>query len=693
MSVTRYVVALLLGAIALGPLVVGARRIRRRFLVELTNCESAIAIAVMCVSAIVVAGELLGTLGMFRRIAMCLLLAAIGLVGCVFGSSTPTEVAPLRKQVGGLGTQLVTVGIVAVVVTSWTARVAASLRHGMETVDTLWYHMPTAARFVQTGSTTSLHYVNADPVTVFYPATSPILHAFALQLFSNDFASPFLNLGWLALALLASWSIGAAYGVAPVTLAGGAIVVSTPGFVATQPGGAYTDIVGLALFLSSVALLLHAQRLRETRPPVMIVSGLAAGLALGMKFTFLAPVGALTLSLFCIVLLGAPWARLRAALAWSVPCLLVGSYFYVRNAVRVGNPLPQLSFGPLDLPTPPVRQQTFTVAQYLFEDSIWRRFYVPGLWDALGPAWWCIVGTAIVGSALAIVKGGALLHRLLGMVVMMSVVAYLLTPQFLGFVNRPVYFVFNVRYVATALALGLCLLPILTGFRRVAKWVFASYVGMFAATQYGPTIWSWSSVLARARFVERVATFDVVIGIAVGLLTLALGFVWLTRPDWRPPVTLAALFCVALLALGYPLQQSYVRHRYVGTFPLFEIFNWARRQHDQRIGVVGVVTQYPLYGVDDSNFVQYLGKRGKDGAFAPVTSCVDWRRIINAGRYNYLVVVPESFGLNANASPAPELAWTSSDAHARVVLEEGSPRAPAAVVALSGGLDPDACPA
>jgi hypothetical protein len=690
---TRYAVALLLVAIAFGPLVVGARRIRRRFLGELTNSESAIAVAVMCMSAIVVAAELLGTLGLFRRVAMCVVLAAIGLVGCAIGSSTPKGVAPSCKQGGGLATKLVTVGVVAVVVASWTARVAASFRNGMETVDTLWYHMPAAARFVQTGSTTSLHYVNADPVTVFYPATSPLLHAFSMQLFANDFASPFMNLGWLALTLLASWSIGAAYGVGPVTLTGGAIVVSTPGFVATQPGGAYTDIVGLSLFLSAVALLLRAQRVRDAEPVVMIVSGLAAGLALGAKFTFLAPVGALALGVLCLVLLGAPGARLRAAVAWCVPCLLVGSYFYVRNAVRVGNPLPQLSFGPLNLPTPPVRQPTFTVAQYVLDASVWRRFYVPGLWDALGPAWWCIIGVAIVASALAVVKGGALVHRLLGAVIMISIVAYLLTPQFLGFVDRPVYFVFNVRYVSTALALGLCLLPILPMIVRVAQWVFVVYVAVFAATQYGPTIWSWSSVVSRARFVERVATADVAIGIAVGLLTLILGVACVIRPDWRPPVTAALLFCVALLALGYPLQQSYLRHRYVATFPLFEIFDWARRQHDQRIGVVGVVTQYPLYGVDDSNFVQYLGKHGDDGAFAPLVSCADWRRTINAGRYDYLVIVPESFGLNPNASPAPELAWTRSDEHARVVLEEGGPRAPAVVVELSGPLDPDACPA
>src|SRR5205085_3461046 len=41
-----------------------------------------------------------------------------------------------------------------------------------ETVDTLWYHLPQAARFVQTGSILHLHYFDNDPVTAFYPSRS-----------------------------------------------------------------------------------------------------------------------------------------------------------------------------------------------------------------------------------------------------------------------------------------------------------------------------------------------------------------------------------------------------------------------------------------------------------------------------------------------------------------------------------------
>ena len=53
---------------------------------------------------------------------------------------------------------------------------------------------------------------------------------------------------------------------------------------------------------------------------------------------------------------------------------------------------------------------------------------------------------------------------------------------------------------------------------------------------------------------------------------------------------------------------------------------WAlfRTVHDARVGVVGTFGgffAYPLYGVDDSNRVQYVAARGPHGSFTPIASC------------------------------------------------------------------------
>jgi hypothetical protein len=99
-------------------------------------------------------------------------------------------------------------------VAEWSVPTIDALRFGMIGIDTLWYHLPVAARFVQQGSIAHLHYLDSDPVTVFYPASSELLHAVGMVVMGSDVLSTVMNLGWLALALLAAWCLGRCFGVA-----------------------------------------------------------------------------------------------------------------------------------------------------------------------------------------------------------------------------------------------------------------------------------------------------------------------------------------------------------------------------------------------------------------------------------------------------------------------------------------------
>ena len=78
----------------------------------------------------------------------------------------------------------------------------------------------------------------------------------------NDVLSPLMNSGWLALALLAGWCVGRPFGAGVLTLSGAATLMAAPSLVATQPGGGYDDIVGLALLLASAAILVNNQSAR-----------------------------------------------------------------------------------------------------------------------------------------------------------------------------------------------------------------------------------------------------------------------------------------------------------------------------------------------------------------------------------------------------------------------------------------------
>jgi hypothetical protein len=153
----------------------------------------------------------------------------------------------------------------------------------------------------------------------------------------------------------------------------------------------------------------------------------------------------------------------------------------------------------------------------------------------------------------------------------------------------------------------------------------------------------------------------------------------------------AIVGAIALVGLGYPLQQSYLGRRYETTLPLVNIYRWARDQHDQRIALVGIDLQYPLYGNDDSNYVQYIGRRGAHGSFSPYTTCQGWRGAIAAGHYDYVLVTPAGFGLTSKAPVPRELTWTQTDPHSRVVLRDGPKNAAAVLLHLSGPLDPTTC--
>ena len=60
----------------------------------------------------------------------------------------------------------------------WVRGTLNALRGGIREWDTLQYHMPAAARFVQDGSVTRLHYFGNAPVS-FYPMNSELVHAIA----------------------------------------------------------------------------------------------------------------------------------------------------------------------------------------------------------------------------------------------------------------------------------------------------------------------------------------------------------------------------------------------------------------------------------------------------------------------------------------------------------------------------------
>ena len=684
--VGRYAEGIILLAVALIPLHTAAYLWRSRFLGAWTGAEARLAEFVIDLTVVICVSELLGALHLYRVGFVVGLLAAVGVVAAwaakrsaraSTAEDTGVDSTSATRQSAPRLANLAALISVAVVVGEWSTKTVAAYHHGILSTDSLWYHMPFAARFAQTGSITPLHYVDSEAVTVFFPASSELFHSFGMLVMGNDVLSPLLNTLWLGLAFLACWCIGRPFGVAPVAVVGGAILFATPGLVGTQPGGAYDDVVGLALLLSSVALLLNSQTLRSrSRDAAWLLAGSAAGLALGTKYTLIGPVAALTVGTWFLLKRG---ERARRVLIWLGALVVVGSFWYFRNLFAVGNPLPSLAlkFGPISLPSPKIPTPTSTVAQFLFRKEAWSGYFLPGLRVSLGPGWWALIGLSCAGLVLAIATGNRL-QKVMGWVGAFSGVVFVFTPQFLAVYHSPVFFVDNVRYADDALILGLVLLPTvpaLAAWQR-ARWVLLAYMAILIATQFDAGIWPTTFFSEKFEVPVRGSDFAIglLIGVAVAVIGCAVMFTRRTRPDLRARWIALFLLAGVIVLAGFPLQQLYLRNRYagltVGDVP--GVSSYFRNVGDTRIAAAGPLSylQYPLYGNALSNYVQFMGVEGPDGNYLPFHSCREWRRAVVDGRYQYVSITTSLVHTKADvvSEAPPELRWTNG-AGTRFILK------------------------
>lgn len=733
MTIGRYVEGLALIAVALIPIGAAAFVWRKYLVPGWTGPVARLAEIILGASTVIVVSELLGSVHLFRVAAVVTVLAVVGAAGWYVGTrrlagaattagtvgvppeaeptgATPADGATRPDGAGGMSTNrwasLVAVVAVSVLSADWFTRTIDALHHGMTSTDTLWYHMPFAARFVQQGSLTPLHYVDSEAVTVFFPATSELVHALGIVFMGNDQLSPLINLGWAAVVLLAAWCIGRPYGVAPVTLTGGAALLATPGLVATQPGGAYDDIVGLALLLSSAALLVTAANgAPANRMAGQAMAALAAGLAMGTKFTFVAPVAALTVGIWIVARRGRRWSETGI---WLLLVAVTGGFWYLRNLIIVGNPLPSLhvKFGPISLPSPYVATPSSTVSHFLLNGSAWRHYLLPGLRLSFGPVWWALLGLSALGLILGAATGPGRVPRMLAWVGLVSGVAFLVTPQYLVVLGAPVFFVDNVRYGDPAVVLGLVLLPLVPLLRsRWGSWgLLGGYGGIVVLTQLDGTIWP-TSILSQ-RFGFPISGIDSLLGLLCGIAVLVIGIgLWLVRrvhigSARRPRVVATAVLVAAVLVAGFFVQQFYLNHRYADADN--SVLAKTLKISNSRIAVAGLFAtlQYEYYGDTLTNYVQYLGQPRPDHGYGLIPTCQQWRAALNAGHYEYVVTTTGLIHSRQDFTDKPTsyTVWTGTDP-ATTLLS----RAVAQVrdvpyfigyslFRITGHLDPASCP-
>jgi hypothetical protein len=690
MSLGRYLlgageIALILVAVGYG-----AMRLRARLLPDWSGAPARLAEIVIGTAALLAAIELVGIAHILDPAPVLAAAVLAGLLLAWFGSPLDrgVRVPPAPAQLGRPATA-VALAVMFIVAMHWAAISQHSFSVGMYGGDEAWYHLPYAARYAQDGSITALHFASPSYLSWFHPVNSELFHTLGMVLTGRDIISPFLNLLWMAVALLAAWCIGRPFGVAPLTAAATALALDLPVFADTQAGAAMSDLFGITMLLASVALLLSGYEgrrddPRRISPAVLVVAGLAAGLALGAKLIYAAPVVVLIAGMLAV----SPRGARRATALYMVPtALLTGSFWYLRNLVYVGNPFPYVSkLGPIDLPGPNEGLNggpPYSVAHYLFDGKVWSEHLAPGFSAQLGPIWPVLIGATLLGIALGLFQRRSPVIRVLAVVGAVMFVFWIVTPAAAeGPEGNPISFEAGLRVLEPALIIGLVLAMVATA--RLGerwRWTVLAAVAVIAlvATRRGVSFWDSAGQLGGSVLIAAV------------LILLPLAAIAATRrgSSGRLAAALGVIsVAVAGVALTWPRTEYYLDHRYrtADVAPLFSqlnivlLYRWASDVHDARIGTSGII-QYGLYGEDLSNYVQYLGKIGSDDSFRDIKTCPSWRQTINRGDYDYVVAMPR-FGGKREL----QARWTRSP-HAHPVLHT----APITVFRITGKLNPAGC--
>jgi hypothetical protein len=660
----------------------GGAALRAWLLPRFEGAPAHLASAVVALALLIWSAEVLGSFGWFDPVPLLVLVGVIGIGLWKFapgptgdGRPSPdTQHRAIGEMCLGRASRppfptLIAILIAAIAVVHFAGGVKTRLSTGMTGFDSTWYHGPFAAGFMQSGDTWDLHFIAPQFLAWFYPANSEVFHAAGMLAFGRDVLSPLLNLVWFVGCLVACWCIGRPYRVAPWSLGLGAIALSVPA-LADQAGEARNDIVGIFFLLAAVAIALNAWSGTEKKlggegglgVGAYIVVGLAAGLAAGTKLNFLLPAAVLVLGLALVAPRG---LKGRAFVAGGLAALAGGGYWYLRNLVHSGNPLPWIHhLGPIDLPAPEQAlggREAHSVFGYLTDGTVWSDWFLPALHDGLWFLWPLLLVAALAGLALALVQSRGSFRTqtvkkeprdwvlaLAGLVGLAAALAWLVAPTSAsGPDGMPRGFESGLRYLAPALILGLALLP-------------AALPLLAAEQKVRRTLASDSGAKVRR--------------------TPGLGGV-----GWG--LVVGGLVLVAV-AVGYPVQRHYLESRYENptfTAPgLNAAFAWSRDISDARIATTST-RQYPLFGTDLSNQVQYLGTEQPHGGFEAPATCEEYLQLLQAGHYDYAVATKDR--LEPGKPPYPPAAKWTQAAGGTPILKTP----PTVVFELPDQLRPKAC--
>jgi hypothetical protein len=606
--------ALLLGMIGTASWLVARRRLAHLDRLERVLAHAVIATALLL--AVHIVPMMLGVLarGSVLVAAAVALLAATRVPRAPRTEPDPPSVRgprpasdPVSWAIAGAG------ALVAVTTALWQLKEYAGRE--VTGIDSLTFHLPNVARWIQTGSLWQQDEFLPDFALGTYPNNGDVLLLATVLPWHNEFLARWAMAAFLVLTGLAVYALARELRApAAAGLLAALVVVTLPILGLSVIPRSLPDVVLYAMF--AIGALFLARHARTDRRSDLVLAGVALGIAFGTKWY----------GVTSIPLLVAVWAgaRLLARQPWRpvardfgiVTALVTaaGGIWLVRNLVETGNPFYPQRLAPLgitvfDAPFDPLRAQIgFSIFNYKTQPDVLGDLVLEVV-QGLGAGPFLVAAGVALALVLAwgrdrdrdrTVLVAAVAAALLGLL-------YVGTPYTaFGLKDHPSLADVNTRYAIPALVVG----------AAVTAWAIGRLPRVLA---WAAQLAALAVVITSSRRAFDLATLKGSVAVAVGLAALlAAGYgLWrATDGGRRRRPLLAGVGAVAVLLA---LQQAHDSQktlndagRYSGADAAIDRLAALAPAH-RRIALAGRWTVdgqtpiYPAFGERLDNEVEYLG--------------------------------------------------------------------------------------
>lgn len=704
----RLLLGLVVASLAGTVVVIAVRRLRRRLVPRLGGPEALLADIVLVVSLVTVVAEVLGAVGWFAPwpLAVSLLAVAapvwqLGRVGS--GVDDPADEAARsapgertdRSFEPGWSRWVVAVGAAAVGV-GWLRTLPPAYRHGIIEWDSVWYHLPAAADFVQSGSFGQTRIYGADIAVATYPFGSEVFHAIGMLVTGSDIASPLLNIAWAGVFVIAAHVFGRRHRCPHLATLAALVILATPVSTALEAATGMSEMMGLAMLMAAAALAVPDVGDESARGRAVVV-GAAIGLAAAAKLTMLGPAAALFVGVIVIVGLRDRRMLRGAVVPLGAATLATGGFWYLRNTVLFGSPIPEvaLGLGPVALGHVQAAGTFGAMAPTLVEGLLNGGLYATFA-TVLGPLWsWYLVAPLAVLAVVVRSRRSALI--VLGVVSTITFVSGTAVPGFLLH-GEYVLMSSNSRYLLPGIALALVVgATAAASSRRGAALATTALVVLLASAVFAVQ----QTPLLDASPEGQIPSGWLLVMLASVVSVTGLWFVRSVRSGSRPIPKVAGGVAGAGVVALLVVQPTFIGQRfrdYSGVGPGIpgdseRVFAWAQTQRGLRIAVQpyafadyvasdhGLIAHgnqvllftYPFYGQDLSNRVEPVARFDGTRVVPPAT-CEQWWDELRRFRATHVVVWDPGDG----SSQSRYRAWTERSPSAKVAVAAAIGRSPAA---------------